>query len=146
IGAREHAERRADPDAQSGHDERADDGVEQATLVGAGRRRVLGEDLPVQSRHAVVEQRDQDQREPGDAEGGGGEAETADDDTHQHQPRGGEHEECQHEQEQAEQDQAGLVQAVALGELGGDRGRDRRARGEDRGRDPERIADDERDR
>jgi len=49
----------------------------------------------------------------------------------QHQPCGSQHEEGQNEQQQAEQDQAGLMQAVAFGELAGDRRRDRGARRED---------------
>ena len=36
IGAGEHAERRADADADHGHDERADDGIEQAASVDPG--------------------------------------------------------------------------------------------------------------
>ena len=45
IGAGEQAERRADADADHGHDDRADDGVEQAAIGRSRRRRVLGEDL-----------------------------------------------------------------------------------------------------
>ncbi|MGY3078655.1 hypothetical protein ACVWZZ_005063 [Bradyrhizobium sp. LM6.10] len=67
------------PTPITGHDQRADDGVEQAALVRSGWRCVLGEQLDIEASQAVVEQRDQDQRKPGDAEGGRGDAEPADD-------------------------------------------------------------------
>ncbi len=74
IGSGEQAERRADADPDHGHDDRADDGVAQAAIGRAGRRRVLGEDRQVEAGQAVVEQREQDQREPGDAEQSGADA------------------------------------------------------------------------
>ena len=133
--------------------------------VGRTRRRgILGEQLQAYSGETVVEQREQDQTEPGHAENGGAEAQELDDDIvaaaadvnriHDQFPAffssrtsisraDGQHEESQHEQQQAEQDQAGLMQAVALGELGGDRRRDRGARRKHRAGDAERVADDE---
>ena len=116
----------------------------------------------------LIEQREQDQRQPGDAEQGGAEAQprTIDvvaaagcvDRIHEaHFPAffssrssisraADQHEEGQHEQQQAEQDQAGLMQPVAFGKFGGDRRRNRGARGEYRTGDAERVADDERHR
>ena len=68
IGSGEQPERRADADADHGHDDRAGYGVEQAALGRSWRRRVLGEDLQADAGEAIVEQREQDQRQPGDAE------------------------------------------------------------------------------
>ena len=45
IGAGEQPERRADADADHGHDDRTDDRVQQAALGRSRRRRILGEDL-----------------------------------------------------------------------------------------------------
>src|SRR6202035_4263217 len=80
IGAGEQAERRADADTDDGHDDRADDSVAQAAFGRSGRRRVGVKYLEAQPDKAVIEQREQDQREPGDAEQGGAETERADDD------------------------------------------------------------------
>jgi hypothetical protein len=62
IGAREQPERRADADADHGHDDRADDRVQQAAIGGTRRRRVLGKDVKAKAGEAVEEQRKQDQR------------------------------------------------------------------------------------
>src|SRR6202035_2601534 len=51
-----------------------DNGVHEAALVRSRRRSVLGEDLVIKSGEAVVEQREQDQRQPGHAEQGSCEA------------------------------------------------------------------------
>ncbi len=80
IGAGEQPDRRADANAKHRHDDRADDGVEQATIGGTRRRRILGENTKMQTRKAVVEQREQDQRQPGNAEYRGAEAKEPDDD------------------------------------------------------------------
>ena len=80
IRAGEQAERRADADADHGHHDRADDGVAQAAIGRTRRRRILGEDGEVDAGEAVVEQREQDQRQPGDAEQRGAEAQELDDD------------------------------------------------------------------
>ena len=138
--------------------------LRRAAVGRSRRRRILGEDGEVDAGKAVVEQREQDQRQPGHAEQRGAQAQVLDDDivaatgyvnrvhvqfpaffssAHQHQPRGRQHEESQNEQQEAKQDQAGLMQPVALGEFGSDRRRDRGARRKDRGLDLERIADDE---
>ena len=73
VGAGEQAERRADGDAEGGHDQRADDGVEQAAR-GAGRRRHLGEDVEVEAGKTVPQQGAEDQGEGGEPEDGRGDA------------------------------------------------------------------------
>src|SRR5205807_1432596 len=80
IRSGEQAERRADADADHGHQDRADDGVAQAAVGRSRRRRILGEDGEVDAGEAVVEQREQDQREPGHTEQRGTDAKRADDD------------------------------------------------------------------
>jgi len=80
VSAGEQAQGRADADADHGHDDRAGDGVEQAALGRSRRRGVLGEQLNAQAGDAVIQQREQDQRQPGHAEQSGGDAQEADDD------------------------------------------------------------------
>src|SRR5260370_1112850 len=60
--------RRADADADPGHDDRTDDGVHQAAFGRSRWRGVLGEDLQIEPCEAVIEQREQDQGQPGHAE------------------------------------------------------------------------------
>src|SRR3954453_5770356 len=79
ISAREKPERSADGDADRGHDDRAGYGVQQAAFARSRRRGVLGEDLQVDAGHAVVNQREQDQRQPGDTENRGANAEQSHD-------------------------------------------------------------------
>ena len=53
--------------AKHGHDQAADDRIEQAA-VGAGRRRHLGEDRERQAAEALPQQHAQDQHQPAEAE------------------------------------------------------------------------------
>jgi hypothetical protein len=79
VGARKHPDRRTHPHTYHRHDDGADDGVEQTAFGRAGRRRVLGEKLPAHPGETVIEQREQNEPEPGDAECGGNKAQGADD-------------------------------------------------------------------
>src|SRR5260370_15676540 len=79
ISTGEQAERGADAEPDRGHDERAGDRIQKAAFGRSRRRRVLGEDLPIEPGEAVIEQRKQDQCQPGYPEQRGSEAKPADD-------------------------------------------------------------------
>ena len=73
VGARHHADRRAEQDAENRHDQTASDRVQQAAGR-PGRRGHFGEDRKAEAAEAVPEKREEDQSEPDEAETGGGES------------------------------------------------------------------------
>ena len=69
VGAGQHAERRAEQHREHGEDQAADDRVQQPAGA-ARRRRHLGEDREREPAHALHDQHQQDEHEPGQAESG----------------------------------------------------------------------------
>src|SRR6185437_6077494 len=70
VGSRQHADGRADQDAEHGHDGAAVQGIEQTALA-AGRRGHFGEQMPRHAGQSMRQQGPQDRRQAGQARQGG---------------------------------------------------------------------------